>query len=492
LKIKEEKKMKVDLYIRVSTERQAKEGDSLEEQESELKKFCEYRGFKINRIYIERGKSGGNTNRPEYQKLIKDVEQKRIKAVIVKKLDRLSRSLLDFEQFMLVLQKNEMEFISLKENFDTTSAMGKAMLRVALVFAQLEREQTAERISDTMIYRASQGLYNGGLPPLGYTNINKELIPYPQEKQIVALIFKQFLDTKSTVATAKYLNQEGYEYRRKKIWDDRRIHYILQNPVYIGKVSWKGQIYQGIHQPIISKKMFQEVQTIFAAKNYVRARSKTNALLQRLLFCGCCNALMTTSYAINRSKTKYYYYKCTKRKKCQHKYIPFEATEQKVVELLLSLSSEQRFASLENRVLKHNQEIEQNLQNLKEEILLLETQSKDTKTKKDQYLDSLILNRFTSAEREKINQRIEEMELTEKQLKGKLYKQNFELTQKEEEKIDLTNLKTIFIRFKTDYDFFTHSQLREFLLNHIKKIVYYPDTIAVHFKLLPWPETFNC
>jgi len=143
-------KFVVDLYIRVSTDRQAKEGDSLEEQECELKKFCDYRNFQIHKIYIERGKSGGNTNRPEYKRLVKDIEAGKIDAVVVKKLDRLSRSLLDFEQLMVMMQSNNVEFISLRENFDTTMAMGKAMLRVALVFAQLEREQTAERIKDVL------------------------------------------------------------------------------------------------------------------------------------------------------------------------------------------------------------------------------------------------------------------------------------------------------------------------------------------------------
>src|SRR6056300_1498111 len=150
----------VDLYIRVSTDRQAKEGDSLEEQESELKKFCDYRNFKIHKVFIERGKSGGNTNRPEYKKLVKDIEAGKINAVVVKKLDRLSRSLLDFEQLTVKRHAHDVGFISLRENFDTTTAMGKAMLRVALVFAQLEREQTAERIKDVFAWRSEQGLYN--------------------------------------------------------------------------------------------------------------------------------------------------------------------------------------------------------------------------------------------------------------------------------------------------------------------------------------------
>ena len=198
--IKEE--MKVNIYIRVSTARQAKEGDSLDEQETELKKFCEYRGFQIRNIYIEPGRSGGTANRPKYQKLLKDIKANRVNAVVVKKIDRLSRSLLDFESFMRLAQEHNVEFISIKESFDTTSAMGKAMLRIAMIFAQLEREQTSERVTDTMTYRASQGLFNGGIPSYGYTNANKELIPYPKERQIVELIFEQFLNNKSTTQTA--------------------------------------------------------------------------------------------------------------------------------------------------------------------------------------------------------------------------------------------------------------------------------------------------
>jgi len=116
---------KVALYIRVSTERQANEGDSLEEQETELKKYCDFRQFSIHQIYIERGKSGGNTNRPEYQKLVKDIQKRKINAVVVKKLDRLSRSLLDFENLMNMMNENDVEFISIKENFDTRAGLEK-------------------------------------------------------------------------------------------------------------------------------------------------------------------------------------------------------------------------------------------------------------------------------------------------------------------------------------------------------------------------------
>ena len=119
----------------------------------------------------------------------------------------------DFEDFMVIAQEHEVEFISLKENFDTTNAMGKAMLRVALVFAQLEREQVSERVSDVMVYRAEQGLHNGGVPPYGYDVINKELIPHKKEKKTVEFVFNHFIETKSTAAVAKELNSMGIKNR---------------------------------------------------------------------------------------------------------------------------------------------------------------------------------------------------------------------------------------------------------------------------------------
>ncbi len=263
-----EEKFMVDLYIRVSTDRQAKEGDSLEEQESELRKFCEYRHFQIHKVFVERGKSGGNTNRPEYQKLVKDIEAKKINAVVVKKLDRLSRSLMDFEQLMIKLQAQDVGFISLRENFDTTMAMGKAMLRVALVFAQLEREQTAERIKDVFAWRAEQGLYNGGTRPFGYDSVSSELIPHKQEKQAIQFMFKTFLETKSTTIVAKECNAAGHRNRASSLWDKRQVHKLLNHPVYAGKIRWNGIISQGVHQPLVTEETFQKAQVIFQERTY--------------------------------------------------------------------------------------------------------------------------------------------------------------------------------------------------------------------------------
>jgi site-specific DNA recombinase len=491
-----EDKIKVGLYIRVSTGRQVKEGDSLEEQENELKKFCEYRNFQIHKIYIEKGRSGGNTNRPEYQKLLKDMQNNKIGAVVVKKVDRFSRSSVDFENFINLAQKNEVEFISLRENFDTTTAIGKAMLKIVLVFAQLEREQTSERLIDVLDFRASQGMYNGGIPPYGYTNVNKELIPYPREKQVVQMIFSNFLEHKSTASIARLLNESDCKYRKNKLWIKQQIQRILQNPVYIGKTKWKGGVYQGLHQPMISDKQFALIQEIFKLNRYGKESGQTKAMLQKLLVCGFCFAPMTPSHSVNRHKKKYYYYRCTttnqaSKSKCEFKYVSFKAIESRVFKLLLALSEEKQFSIIENRTLKHNQIIEKEIQKNTTILNNFETKLELLKAKREKYLDSLITGDFSSSERQKINAHIDEMEMEEKQITSKIFKLEFELNKQDDNLINITQLKRIFISFKTDYEVFTSKELRSFLGTHLEKIIYYPEKLEVKFKLLEWTLSFN-
>jgi len=489
---------KVSIYIRVSTSKQANEGDSLDEQEKELKKFCEYKNYLIHKTHIEAGRSAKDTNRPEYQRLMKDIEAGKINAVVVKKLDRLSRSLLDFEGFMVTAQKHNVEFISLKENFDTTTAMGKAMLRVALVFAQLEREQTAERISDVMTYRAEQGLRNGGITPYGYDCLDKELVPHHQHKKIVELIFEKFIETKSTVEVAKTLNEAGFRNRKGQGWDCRRIHDILTNETYIGKILWAGNVYEGIHQPLVSQKKHEAVQHILSRRRQLPEKQMTAAILQGLLFCGDCHSPMTPSHSLNHQRKKFFYYRCTstnssngKKSSCQLKYTSLKAIEARVLNLLLSLPHGQAFQALESQITKYNQAIERNIQDLREILIVQENQISTIKAKKDHYLDSLIANQFLSSERQRITDKLEELDQEEKQAKSNIYKQQFEVSQKTDEQINLSNFKQLLVAFKNNYDTFAHTQLKEFLVSNIQEIIYFPNKLSIHFRLLPWSVEFE-
>jgi site-specific DNA recombinase len=487
----------VGLYIRVSTDRQAKEGDSLEEQESELKKFCDFRGFQIHQIYIERGKSGGNTNRPEYQKLVKDIEAKKINAIIVKKLDRLSRSLLDFEQLMTRLQANEVEFISLRESFDTTTAMGKAMLRVALVFAQLEREQTAERITDVMQYRASLGLHNGGHPPFGYVCVNKEWVIFQKEKEIVELIFGRFRELKSTLLVATTLNDMGLKARRGKLWDCRQILKMLQSPTYLGHRKWKDQVFKNTHPPIIAEKYFQEVGAIL--KKRLNKFTNLNAPLQKLLTCGDCGSIMTPCYSLNHARIKFYYYRCSQRsgqsgakfkKTCSIKQVSFKSITNRVVEAISQFTASKHLNAIEAKVIQHNREIDVDQSLVQAQIKTLEVKETSLKEHQNKFLDSLILGNFSAKERQRINTKLEELDLELKQVATQLQHHEFALTQKEAEKLSLAHIKHALMELQ-DLDSGDIAQFRTGLIEAIQKIIVYKTRLTFSFRFLPWEIDFD-
>jgi len=480
-------KLKVSTYIRVSTGRQAREGDSLEEQESELKKFCEYKNYLVHKMHIERGRSAKDTNRPEYQKLLEEIKEKKINAVVVKKLDRLSRSLLDFEDFMRIAQENDVEFISLKENFDTTNAMGKAMLRIALVFAQLEREQNSERVVDVMTYRAEQGLFNGGTNPFGYDIVNKELLPHKQERKVIELMFNKFIETKSTALVARELNVQGQTNRNGKTWKKNQIDYMLRNPIYIGKIQWNNSIYNGIHQAIISEAMFNEVQEIFNNRKYHRESKIIQGLLRGLLYCGNCNSLMNPNYTRKKNHKEYYYYRCNpspENKDCPNNYLRMDEANEKVMNVILEFASTKSLKKLQAEIENKNAEIYQRVNVIEALINELNLKLKAIRTKKEKYLDSLVANNFSSQERRTINSKIEEYTIEEKRTSGELYKQELELSQKKDNLLSIDEFKKEVIYLKVNFKELNNHQLREWLLRNVKAITYNKSNIEVKFKFI--------
>ena len=490
----ESQPLKAALYIRVSTDRQAEEGDSLEEQESELKKYCEFRKFHIKNIYIERGKSGGNTKRPEYQKLIKDMQAQRINTVVVKKLDRLSRSLLDFEALMVIMQTHEVEFISIRESFDTTTAMGKAMLRIALVFAQLEREQTSERISDVMQYRASLGHFNGGQPPFGYVALNKELMISNQQKPLVELIYKRFLETLSIMAVVNYLNDTKQFSIKKTPWTDSQILYILRNPTYKGFVIWKGNLYPGLHQPIIAPSLWDRVAAIFESTKSNLGRTKSELTLQKLVICGACSTPLMPSFAYNRYKTKYWYYRCgstqhgkhrTKKLGCTFKYVSAQTLHEQVHHSLMQLTQE-ALPQLKKKVETHNEHIHTAIKSLAQNLLATEEALQKLKAKKGEYTDVLISAAFSAQDRHRIHERLNELELEERQYQNKLTVFQLEKSQAENQVVSLDSLLTTLLFFQENSDVQSqpYKNTLHKILNHIQV---YKEKLVFEFSDLPWP-----
>ncbi|GKX27880.1 integrase [Vallitalea longa] len=288
---------RVACYVRVSTENQL-ENYSIDEQTDRLKAFCKAKDLTIVKFYTDGGYSGGNMNRPGLQQMLKDIKGKHIDMVIVYKLDRLSRSQKDTltlieDEFL----SNDVDFVSMSENFDTSTPFGKAMIGILSVFAQLEKDQITERFTMGRIGRAKNGYYHGGpTAPTGYDYVDGELVVNEYEALQVKEVFKRFLEGKSINAIQKYMS-EHYTNKYGNWSSHTLVLNILRNNVYIGKVKFKGKVYEGKHKPIISTEVFNEVQKLLTSTKREDSKTifqknpfKANNLLTSILYCKKCGA----------------------------------------------------------------------------------------------------------------------------------------------------------------------------------------------------------
>ena len=292
---------KVAIYVRVSTQEQAVEGYSISEQIDRLTKFCEAHSWKIYKVYTDPGFSGGNMNRPSLQKLFADCTQKRFDTVLVYKLDRLSRSQKDtlyiIEDLFLT---NHVDFISMSENFDTSTPFGRAMIGILSVFAQLEREQIKERMAMGREGRAKQGKWHGGgNVPIGYDFINDYLIPNEYEAAQVKQIFDLAIRGYSYSDIARSMSGYTTKYGPYKVGYNT-ISLILQNPIYIGKIKTNTGYINGIHEPLIDETTFNEVQKKVTqiAEYYKKEHTGHYGqyLLSGLCRCASCGATYSAHY----------------------------------------------------------------------------------------------------------------------------------------------------------------------------------------------------
>lgn len=318
---------KCAIYVRVSTTEQAREGYSIGEQTARLKKYCESMDWKVYKTYTDAGFSGASLDRPSLNQMIRDIKKGKISKVVCYKLDRLSRSQ-KHTLYLIedVLLSNDCDFVSMNENFDTSTPFGRAMIGILAVFAQLEREQIRERMIMGKDARAKDGKFNSGKTPIGYDLIDGELVVNEYEKIQIKQIFASYASGKSTLAIAQELNDAGYSHKYGT-WKPDTIRHQLVNKTYIGIIQYNDVCYQGTHEPIIDDDLFQTVQKIAQLryeehiKNNARA-GKANSYLAGLLECAHCGAKYskhTQHSSKGEHKYIYTYYKCNSRaKKSKH------------------------------------------------------------------------------------------------------------------------------------------------------------------------------
>ncbi len=329
--------------------------------------------------YDDGGYTGANTERPALQKLIADIKEGKINCVVVYKVDRLSRSLLDFVQLLELFEKSGVVFVSVTQSFNTNNSMGRLTLNILLSFAQFEREIISERVKDKMGAARKKGKWCGGRPILGYDldKVNHKIVINEKDAKLVREIFDLYLKERSFLSVAKILNEKGYLTKRHPTksgdhggirFKNTNVHHIVKNVLYTGKVKYNGEIYKGMHEAIISEEIFNKVQEISANNRVRRDYSKTTrntGILSRILRCKACNGIMFHTYTSKKKDRKYRYYVCLNAHKrgydnCPTKSVNAHHIETAIIDSLrkIAADSELRKGALED-VNKHiRQEIE--------------------------------------------------------------------------------------------------------------------------------------
>ncbi len=399
------------IYARKSLE--TDKGESIENQIQLCKEFGVKAGVTEFLYYTDEGFSGGNINRPKFKEMIKDAKARKFSMLICYRLDRISRNVADFSSTLEILQKHDIDFVSIKEHFDTSIPIGRAMVYIASVFAQLERETIAERIRDNMLELAKTGRWLGGTSPLGfrseaisYKDVNGKnkrmykLTPIPKEIEVVKLIFNLYLEKKGFPSVANYLCSHHYKGKNGGEFSQGTVKQIIKNPVYTyadkniseyfkslgaivcgdfngtnGVITYnkkeKGKkanpidewiIAVGKHEGIIPSDLWlkcQNINTLKGLKPSPRSATGNKFLLSGLLICGECGSSMG-SWSRNNPKSGKYerYYRCNLKNRasnrCSCKMLNADKAEDLVLSNIKGLTIEELTEAYDQNISKGN------------------------------------------------------------------------------------------------------------------------------------------
>ncbi len=470
--------MKVAIYVRVSTEDQAREGFSLEVQREYLLNYAKQNGFEVHDIYQDDGvkgcSSGYTLDRPAFRKLMFDAKFKKFELVLVYKTDRFSRKLKDMLNVIDELESLGVAFKSATEPFDTATSAGKLMCQQLGSFAEFERNRIIERVFPGMIKGVLKGNWQGSAQaPYGY-HYNKEkklLETVPEEAKTVKLIYTMYLCKKSSIQIGRYLFQNGYRSRCGNSFTGHHILCILKNPIYTGKILWnvrhyyrtpKGWRYtlnppekrvlgQGRHEVMISSEDFEKVQQMLKEnrKNFDHRVNPSTYALTGVLICAKCGLGYTgSSYMTNhRTKKRKPWYCCSARykfrDKCSNPAVRAEILEAQVLDIIEKLTEKEgNLAKRIDNVIKAQAEpdeaIQQQIDLVKKELEKLSIkQSKLTEVYLDNEIGIDIYKNKNAALKEE-----------EQKLKRQLNLLGIKLIEKERSQQYLLSLQKVISNFK--------------------------------------------
>ncbi|GMR63939.1 MULTISPECIES: recombinase family protein [Bacillus] len=438
---------KVAIYIRVSTDEQAKEGFSLQAQEDHLRQYAKAKGYEVYDVYSDEGYSGKDYNRPEIQRLFKDLSQEKFKGILVKSVDRVSRRVSDVTKLIddVLVPRNSYIVIS-DANLDSSTTGGIAIIHFLATFAQLERSMIVQRVKAGMSKRAELGYWNGG-HVLGYDIKNKELKVNAEEAEIIRKVFNLRAEGKGYKKIAVILNQQGFKTKRGQLFSICTIKTIVENPLYIGYCRWgrkknrieetskekidEYNLVKGKHEPIISEGLWKKVQGVnYAHKESISKNRNFNGefLLSGILRCPSCGAGMVMHKTKKRDGSGYHlYYMCqtfhSKGKlACKSNLIRKEEIEDKVIQCVNKIIS---MPSIVDKTLERIQEKrEWGMERIKSDLLYINEELKRrrnriVKLNKDYFDEKIRVETYTELS-DPLRKEIDELEAEKHKLEKKI------------------------------------------------------------------------
>ena len=484
------KKIKVALYPRVSSQEQV-DGYSIGEQIERLTKYCEAMNWEIYKIYTDPGYSGGDTNRPGLQEMLKDVRDGKVEKVVVYKLDRLSRSQKDT---MLLIEDeflaHGVDFVSMSENFDTSTPFGRAMIGILAVFAQLERENIKERTMIGKEARAKEGKWGGGSSePIGYdydpATDKLEINEY--EKMQILEAIDLFMKGTPLRTICTIFEEKGYTYRgrskKTRTWDTKRLKYVFANRVYLGYIKYRGEWYKGDHTPIIDEVTHAKINKLLDLRTehyaeHTKKAQNQSTNLGGMLYCKKCGARYAKQ-AGNRWKGQEppLYYCCYSRSKkvkkmvkdpnCKNKNWKLPELDEVIFNEIRKLATDPEYFNTIRQEKKDNN-------NEPNKIEILETEIKSLNEQISRFMDLYGIGKFTIEQvSDKVDPLNERRSALEKELES-LNATSEELSQEET------------IEIATSFsDVLDRGELDEIRLA-IESLIYYieidEDDVYIHWK----------
>lgn len=381
--------MKTAIYVRVSTEEQAKEGYSISGQMKRLKAFCISQEWTVADIYLDEGISAKNMERPELKRMMSDIKKGKIKCVLVYRLDRLTRSVFDLYKLLEQFEKYDCKFKSATEVYDTTTAMGRMFITIVAALAQWERENMGERISFGLEEKARQGKIPMNFAPIGYDLNKKESKLYINKKEarIVRTLFEKYVEGLGSNRLCQYLNNRNLLTKKGNYWSNDTVFKVLKSPIHKGSFNWNGIMYKDTHEPIVSKELWNRAQELLKERKMPNRSGKAISspyLFSSVILCDDCGNALTGNYtAYKRAdgvNIRINFYRCRHRLegRCDSKYASLSEVkvEDEFIKTMKSWNFKPYLEAIAEKKIIEEPEINEDLEELEAELKKLDERKK--------------------------------------------------------------------------------------------------------------------